>query len=171
MTSVSPCSLWGRSACFANSPAVTLTHVLPTTLLSKSRLLSRARHQMASTARQRTSRWLIRAGLWYRWCHWEGRRGPSFTADDCSEGIRAVTATEVTFSERRRRLKFFLRLGFLVFNLIIILPGKKHPSFLDAIRLRYSYSYHWYESKESHNFKLRLVIQFIEKKWLELENR
>ena len=64
------------------------------------------------------------------------------TADDCSEGIRAVTATEVTFSERRRRLKFFLRLGFLVFNLIIaILPGKKHPSFLDAIRLHYS-SYH-----------------------------
>ena len=97
--------------------------------------------------------------------------GRQVTADDCSEGIRAVTATEVTFSERRRRLKFFLRLGFLVFNLIIILPGKKHPSFLDAIRLRYSYSYHWYESKESHNFKLRLVIQFIEKKWLELENR
>ena len=63
------------------------------------------------------------------------------TADDCSEGIQAVTATEVTFSERRRRLKFFLRLGFLVFNLIIILAGKKHPSFLDAIRLHYS-SYH-----------------------------
>ena len=41
-------------------------------------------------------------------------------------------------------------LGFLVFNLIIILPGKKHPSFLDAIRLHYS-SYHWYESQESHN--------------------